>query len=176
MKRHRHHPGLLPFVLAIGGLSATACDGDDEAPGDDTAADVATGAASADDDGTMESRCAMETRADDFAVGLAKDGAAVRVEISSATPASPIRDDNAWTLMVTDLAGAPLEGMVVDASPWMPDHGHGTPVEEVVLDQGGGLYQVDPLNLFMAGYWEVTFEITDAEGNPDEVMFGVCVE
>jgi hypothetical protein len=58
----------------------------------------------------------------------------------------------------------------------MPDHGHGSPVEEQVEALGGGEYRITPLNLFMAGVWEVTLEMTGADDVTDEVVFTVCVD
>ena len=162
-------PAMLGLALLLG---ASACD-DGEDMDADTADDVS--ADDAGDDGTT-SRCANETRADDFAAGLSKDGTAFRVTVDVAEPADPIRGDNAWTLMITDLEGNPIEGVIVDAKPWMPDHGHGTAVEEELIDMGGGAYEVSPLNLFMAGYWEVHLELSTADVDMDEVMIGVCVE
>lgn len=128
------------------------------------------------DDGPSESACASEDRADDFAIALSKSGDRHMVTIADASPAEPIRGDNSWTVMVTDLNGGAAPGVSVDASPWMPDHGHGTAVEETVNDLGDGEFEISPLNLFMAGYWEVTLDLADADGNPDQVMFAVCVE
>ncbi len=156
-------------LAALAGLTATltlgACD-EAEEPADD----------GGDDEMMQMSLCEMEDRADDFTVGLSKSGQRVSVEVSEAMPADPVRGDNAWTLMITDAEGNAAEGLVVDAKPWMPDHGHGSSVEEEVTEMGGGQYMMNPLNLFMAGYWEVTIDIADADGNEDEVMIGVCVE
>lgn len=151
-------------------LGAPACDdGEDMDSGGDVSADDAG------DDG-MQSRCADEDRADDFAAGLTKDGMVYRVMVESAEPAEPIRGDNGWMLTVTDLEGNPVEGVIIDANPWMPDHGHGTAVEEEVVEVGDGMYDVSPLNLFMAGYWEVHLELSSDDVELDEVMIGVCVE
>ena len=120
--------------------------------------------------------CADEDRADDFAVSLTKMGERHTVTLMEAEPADPVRGDNTWTILVTDEAGTPMEGIGVDAKPWMPDHGHGSAVEETVTDLGAGEYTLDPLNLFMAGLWQVTLELTDEDGETDEVMISVCVE
>jgi hypothetical protein len=152
-------------LVALAGLLllAGACDGQD--PMEDGGSD------------TMGmSLCEVEDRADDFTIGLSKSGMQLDLEIAEAVPADPIRGDNTWTVMITDAQGSPAEGLTIDAKPWMPDHGHGSSVEEQVTEMGGGRYMLDPLNLFMAGFWQVTIEITDADGTTDEVMIGVCVE
>jgi hypothetical protein len=124
-----------------------------------------------------ESVCAVETRDDDFAIGLSKSGNLVRATFVSADPAPLIKGDNTWVLDFTDLEGAPLVGLTIVAIPMMPDHGHGTPINAVVtaLEQPGR-YEVTPVNLFMTGYWETTLDITLAGGEQDSLMFGFCVE
>jgi hypothetical protein len=53
----------------------------------------------------------------------------------------------------------------------MPDHAHGSPQPVVVTEMGDGEYKLDPVNLFMAGYWEVTISAED-----DDIVFPLCVE
>lgn len=124
----------------------------------------------------MSKGCAEETRAEDFHIGLAQEGERTVVEIADAEPSTPIRGDNTWVLKVSDLSGAPMDGMSVGVKPWMPDHGHGTPIQVEVTELGEGQYEATPINLFMAGYWELTSEIVDESGTTDEVVFRVCVE
>lgn len=151
------------IILALAPLALGACEPSDGEDGGDS------------DDG-MASFCETDDRADAFSVDLSKMGEHTRVQIVEAVPAQPARGDNTWTVMVTDAGGAPMEGMAVDVKPWMPDHGHGSPVEEEVTDLGAGEYEATPLNLFMAGFWTVTFDVTDAEGATDSVVFNVCVD
>lgn len=124
-----------------------------------------------------ESVCEVETRDDNFAIGLEKSGALVRATFVSSDPAPPIKGDNTWVLDFTDLTGAPLSDLTIVAIPTMPDHGHGTPIDAVVtaLDEAGR-YQIAPVNLFMTGYWEVALDVTLAGGEQDSLMFGFCVE
>lgn len=170
-----HHA--LRLSLTAGLVMPLACDGEDGTSGDDAA--EATGSAddgstgSGSDDGTMQARCESEERDDDFALGLAHTGATLQVAIADADPALPIRGDNAWTVAITDSAGAAMTGLDLSVGPWMPDHGHGSPVQVEVTELEGGQYLVEPLNLFMAGYWEITVEIAEPE---DAVVFKVCVE
>lgn len=128
------------------------------------------------DSGEMMSVCSNEDRADDFSIGMSKSGATLDVVMADADPSVPFRGDNAWTLMLTDASGMPVEQVTLEIRPWMPDHGHGTPVEAEVSDLGGGEYLVEPVNLFMAGLWEVTFSFDMVDGTSDEVMIAVCVE
>jgi hypothetical protein len=149
----------LLVVLALG-----AC----EDPGDDTA--------EAGDDEPDPLTCEDDDRADAFTVDLAKTGERHTVTIVDAMPAEPVRGDNTWTIQLVDGDGNPQEGALVGPRPWMPDHGHGTPVEATVTELGEGEYEIKSLNLFMAGLWEVTFELSASEEDePDTVMFSVCI-
>jgi hypothetical protein len=141
----------------------------------DTHADThATGTDTGTD--TEAEGCAAETRDDEFAIGLSKSGQLVTATFVSADPALPIKGDNTWVLSITDLGGAPLDGLTIQVTPMMPDHGHGTAVVAEVMATGNpGEYTLTPVNLFMAGYWEVTLDVTSDAGQ-DSVMFGVCVE
>jgi YtkA-like len=179
-------------LVLLGALASFACDkGDDE--GDDghshdtgeTATDSHdTGETATDSHDTGEtatdteaSDCAAETRDDEFSIGLSKSGTAVQATFVSADPAPPIKGDNTWVIDFADLEGQPLADLGIVAIPMMPDHGHGTPVSAVVtaLDTPGQ-YEITPVNLFMSGYWEITFELTLAGGEQDSLMFGFCVE
>jgi hypothetical protein len=120
--------------------------------------------------------CAAETRDDAFAVGLSKSGSLVTATFVSSDPAPPIKGDNTWVLDFTDAQGMPLVDVEMVVIPMMPDHGHGTPINAVVTaTETPGRYEVTPVNLFMAGYWEITFDLTVA-GQADALMFGFCVE
>jgi hypothetical protein len=91
----------------------------------------------------------------------------------------------------TDLASTmtPLDGMSISVDPEMPDHGHGTTPVGVMPIGSGGKYTINPVNLYMAGYWEVTFTLvepaaapssTDPDAAPpapvsDQAVLKICV-
>jgi hypothetical protein len=125
---------------------------------------------------TGESDCVVETRDDDYVVGLSKAGTLVTASFVSADPAPPALGDNTWVLSFSDSDGAPLDMLEIVVTPTMPDHGHGTPIMAVVTPTGeAGEYRVTPVNLFMAGYWEIALDLTWGD-EQDSVMFGFCVE
>src|SRR5262245_55893721 len=81
-----------------------------------------------------------ENRGDVYFAGIEKtttDGV-VNITITSAEPAPPANSyTNDWNLQVTDATtGAPIEGALVIAAPYMVDHGHGAP--NVIADEPGG--------------------------------------
>jgi len=82
------------------------------------------------------------------------------------SPQPPVKGVNAVQLLVTDATtGAPLDGLAVQAVPWMPSHAHGTSAKTQVVPQGGGLYQVDNVYLYMDGTWQLRTTLGAADGN-----------
>lgn len=131
----------------------------------------------ADDDGGTTYNCAADTRDEQFLAGMQKEGAGgVVVALTSATPAPPARDDNAWVIDVSK-AGAAVTGATIKVTPFMPDHRHGTSVVVVVTPDATvpGRYQLSPINLWMPGFWEITIDVTPAGGVRDSVVFRFCI-
>lgn len=126
-------------------------------------------------DHMAEVDCTSETRADMYVAGLEKTGTQVKVSLVS-DPAPPTRGDNVWTLTITDLDGSPIDGLTLDSTPFMPDHGHGTPNQETQsAGTTAGEYVLSPINLWMPGYWEVDIDIT-GDNVTDNVMFAPCID
>ena len=154
------------FLLAMSLAAAAGCGGetmDDNAP----------------------PSCEEDTRDEAYVAGITKTGSAgYTVTITDSLPAPPAKGNNRWIVEVKDSEGAGQAGLNLVTNPFMPDHGHPSPVLPVVTDQGGGLYQLDPVNLFMPGYWETTITIvdpgsTDADDDDvdlDSVVFKFCIE
>jgi len=140
------------------------CQHDHDHTGDDTEGD------------TEASGCASETRDDDFAVGLSKSGTMITATFVSAEPNPPALGDNGWVMTFTAIDGTTLDSPQITVTPTMPDHGHGTPIEAVVTaTENANEYSVTPVNLFMAGLWEVAFDVSVGE-DQDTVTFAFCVE
>lgn len=68
---------------------------------------------------------------------------------------------------------APLEGVELRASAWMPDHAHGTNYQPRTTELGGGRYRVRGLLLHMPGYWELFLDVEDGAGGSDRVRYEV---
>ena len=156
-----------PFLAALlaAPLLVAACDTDDDDHADD---------GHSHEHGTTVDP-SEDPRVDEVEVGLTKEGDAVSISLLGATPSEPIRGDNAWTLRVTDAAGAPLEDFTVAVQPWMPDHGHGTTQAAEITYRDAGEVHFDPLHLYMAGLWELRFTITPAEGDAETLVIGVWI-
>jgi hypothetical protein len=157
---------LLPLLLPL--FLVTSCSSDDGHGTDDNLPS-----------------CDEDTRDEAYVAGINKTGeGGYTIAIMEATPAPPAKGDNAWTVEIRDSAGAPVTGLTMDCDSFMPDHGHGTPIIPAVIEVGDGVYTLDPVNLFMPGYWETTMTAVDkgATDSPDDdvdldsVTFKFCVE
>lgn len=121
--------------------------------------------------------CALESRADEIVAGMEKAGdrSVVTFRLVSASPSPPRRPDNTWVMMLQS-GGNPLLGATVTTTLFMPDHNHGTQIKPVISPTGmPGEYKFEPLNLWMPGLWEVTFEATPVGGSKDRAVFRVCI-
>ncbi len=106
------------------------------------------------------------------------EGTASVLKVIRATPDPPLRADyNAWMIVLSTPDGTPLSDCEIAGDPRMPAHGHGTTPLPTVSPVDGldGQYEVKPLNLFMAGLWEITFRYTCGDLE-DEVAVTVVVE
>jgi hypothetical protein len=123
--------------------------------------------------------CATETRAVADPTGLDKMSmkASYDVKLTTAAPAPAIKGTNTWTVNVADASAAPVPGLSIKVTPFMPDHEHGTSIKAAVTDNGDGSYKITPLYLYMAGYWEITLDFAAAGSAPeDTVVLPVCIQ
>jgi hypothetical protein len=144
----------LAVVLALAGCSATS-------------------GSSVSDSGT--SACATDPRVTAYSAGMQANGAmGLHVVLASSDPAPPSKGDNQWVVELLDASNAPVDGATISVTPYMPDHGHGSSIIPTVTPMGGGKYEVDHVNLFMPGVWQVTFVVTTA-ATSDQAAFTLCI-
>ncbi len=124
----------------------------------------------------MAVSCAVEDRADPYVAGMEAVGTnGYKVKLMASTPAPPAKGDNTWELQVL-VGDTPADGVTVEVVPFMPDHGHGTPISATVTAGGSdGMYTAAPVNLWMPGYWTVTVNIDD-RGTTDSIVFNTCID
>jgi hypothetical protein len=170
-------------ALALAAVSAVGCHGDPMTAGPSDAEFYS---------------CAEETRAIPYTQGMTLDssGGAFALTVLDSTFAdkngvprsqAPAKGTNVWTVRITNVAtGAPLDGATIKVTPRMPDHpNHGT-LDVVVTPIEPGTYDVEPLYLWMAGLWNVKFEIQGAAGVagaggaagapvPETATFPICI-
>ena len=176
---HNHRMSCRNRLLAIlWAFGAAACGGGSGAS--PAAADAAAVPGDAfDPDADIFIPCTGDPRADRYAPGMQKVApkGQLAVTLLSSDPGPPIKGNNTFTVLVTDGSEVPQAGATLDVMPFMPDHGHGSPARPVAKPlPDAGKYTVTPLYLFMAGLWEITFNVTAPSGAKDAVVFRFCVE
>jgi hypothetical protein len=126
--------------------------------------------------------CSKVTNADTFVVGLEKHGAsgAMDFKLMSATPSPPARGDNTWVLQLNSMSsgvvGAPIDGAMLDVTPFMPAHQHGSQIKAVITPgTTAGEYNIAPVNLWMTGVWETTIRATDST-TTDSAVYRFCID
>jgi hypothetical protein len=73
------------------------------------------------------------------------------------------------------IGGGAVTGAEVIATPYMPDHGHGTPIKvNVSAIPIPGQYELAPVNLWMPGYWEISIGAM-LGGARDSAVFKFCI-
>lgn len=123
--------------------------------------------------------CSTEARAMPYRAGMEVRSATgtFTVKLLDSDPAPPVKGNDVWTIEVDDANAAPVDALDISATPWMPDHGHGTePV--VVTAQGLGKYRLAPLYLYMHAYWEIRLGIASGSGASaaiEDAMIPICI-
>jgi hypothetical protein len=79
------------------------------------------------------------------------------------------RGDYSMQYIVTNMAdGTPVDGLTMTIVPWMPAMGHGTPIVPTITPLGAGTYQLDHIDLYMAGLWQLRTTATSASSDQIE--------
>lgn len=116
-----------------------------------------------------------------FEAGMTTLGSQKRIAavLREASAMPPERYFNDWTLEFTDAEGAPLEDVeVLRARAYMRVHDHyGTPDPSVAQREAEpALFDLERINLFMRGPWEVQLVLRSESAGEDDVVVDVCVE
>jgi hypothetical protein len=95
------------------------------------------------------------------------------------TDQAPAKGVDVWNVEIDRADSmAPVDGLTLTVVPYMPDHRHGTTPVGVMPVGSGGDYTINPLNLYMAGYWEITVSVLDPTadgGTTESVLVPICV-
>ena len=99
-----------------------------------------------------------------------------QVSIDSNLDPVAINQIHTWNLHVETPEGQPVESADITVGGGMPQHNHGFPTSpQVTKNLGGGDYLVEGVKFNMAGWWEMSFDIT-GDGQTDSVTFNVVLE
>lgn len=99
-----------------------------------------------------------------------------RVSITERGEPVALGEFQAWTLRVTDPAGAPVTGAHLNLGGGMPRHGHGLPSQPRVRGEAApGEYQVEGLQFSMPGWWELHVYVSK-DRREDIATFNLLLE
>jgi hypothetical protein len=104
---------------------------------------------------------------------LASDAQKLTIEVRTGPAQPPVRGRSDVQFIVRDPEGAFVDGLAIDATPWMPAMGHGTSVEPVAVSHGEGRYSLRNVSLYMAGRWEVRTTFSGAVTDSATPVFDV---
>jgi len=116
-----------------------------------------------------------------YVPGLKKPGAAGRFDFTllSSTPAPPALGDNRFLVQGSNRQGEPREGELTVALD-MPEHGHPSPEQpQITFDFDSQAFSLEPMRLFMVGYWRITFDFATViigESFTDSAVFEFCID
>jgi hypothetical protein len=131
-------------------------------------------------DGGMYPAAPCPESTPEFRINLEAEGEDGKVvaRLLDADNIPPRQFQNDWTIEFNTPGGEPIEDLeLVDATPFMPVHGHdGVYPPEVTLLDEPGQFQVDNLNLWMIGPWEVRLRVESESAGDDYIVFHVCVK
>ena len=100
---------------------------------------------------------------------------AFTVAIAPQDPDFARNEIHSWVLTLQDADGRPVEGAEITVGGGMPQHDHGLPTTpQVTKYLGDGRYLVEGLQFHMAGWWELTFDIS-AAGTQDSITFNLVL-
>ncbi len=124
------------------------------------------------------SPCEYEERAQIYEAGMSLTGeeGLISITLVSVTPDPPDVGDSEWLVRIRDPQDTPLDDCDVTAALWMPDHGHGAPEGQTVPKDEPGEYLLTGISFVMAGYWEVTVAAECPDREPDQAVFGFCLD
>jgi hypothetical protein len=123
--------------------------------------------------------CTRDARKDVYAASMMKSGTAgYQVRLLESVPAPPQKNDNSWRFEVVDPNARTVSDASVAVVPFMPDHGHGTPIPVVVTAPAAAetAYRASPINLWMPGLWRVSMQISQSSKLVDTVEFFFCIQ
>lgn len=140
---------------------------------------IATGACSSSSSGSgttgsnPPSLCSTDARATMYTSNMVVKGTSgtFGVKLDSVDPWPLVKGENTLTVTVVDGAGSPVTDATLTLKPFMPDHGHGSSIVPLVGPaKPDGTIEIDHVNTFMPGIWQLTFTVTKGSQSDSSVV------
>ncbi len=162
-------------VLVVACTFAGACGSDGESDSSTSEDDATVSDGGADDGGSVACPADLpELRVGEKGTLVVGKRGLVQARLEAASSVPPVRYENTWTVALETADGATLDDAeIVDACAFMPLHGHGAAPKAVrMLDDGR--FELDALNLRMAGPWEIQLAVRAANLQSGSESFTSC--
>ena len=104
---------------------------------------------------------------------VASDVGGMTIEARTSPAQPPPAGTCSVELTITESDGSPVDGVTIDAVPWMPAMGHGASVMPTLTPRGGGVYQLDDVDLFMPGRWDLHLTLSGPTSAHATVTFEI---
>ncbi len=104
------------------------------------------------------------------------ESSSYRLQLLSASPLLPERGSNEWLVELTSKTNESLDSCEVNATPYMPEHGHGAPAQPQVMKTPQSDYLIQEILFTMPGLWELTFDIQCGETSSELVIYSFWLE
>jgi hypothetical protein len=109
---------------------------------------------------------------DPYAV-LTSQAGRLTIEVRTGPSQPPGRGNTDVQFVVRDHEGALVDGLAVQATPWMPAMGHGTSVMPDAKSEGAGTYALRNVSMYMPGVWELRTTFSGAVMDAATPVFDV---
>ena len=108
--------------------------------------------------------------------GLGPRASAKHTYTATLRPPQPLRlrEMQSVPVLISDMAGRPIEGATISIDGGMPEHGHGLPTRPRVKTLAAGVYEIEGVRFNMGGWWELKLAIASAAGE-DTVTFNLSL-
>ncbi len=103
------------------------------------------------------------------------DSGRMRLVIEPQLTPIPLNTLHSWIVKVTTAEGQPVQPLEILIDGGMPRHSHGLPTQpKVTRYLDNGKYQIDGLQFYMEGVWQLHFKCLDEQGW-NQVTFNILV-
>jgi len=111
-------------------------------------------------------------------IGLTAEGesGAVQAELMDADNIPAEQFLNQWEVQLQEPDGTPITDASLTVTSFMPAHSHDGRKRTTITELEDGRFDVEDINLWMPGPWEVRLTVESESAGEDYIVFDVCIE
>ena len=104
-------------------------------------------------------------------------GVRYTVSLTEAVPTLPERGVNQWRVSLSEMrSGELIDQCQIILTPYMPDHGHGSPLTPSVTPLSDGIYLIEEIAFTMPGLWEMRFDVSCDQEDQESLIYPFWLE